>query len=570
MKKRWKVEPLNHELQWLLSQELKVSSLTAQLLINRGLVDVDKASYFLSPSLKNLHNPFVMKDMDKAVGRIIRALRDGEGIAIYGDYDVDGTTATALLYLFLKDLGANVGYYIPERLKEGYGLNSPALARLSQKGVRVVITTDCGISNYDEVAFANGLGVDVIITDHHEPPLKLPPAYAILNPKQTHCPFPFKDLAGVGVAFNLVIALRGRLREDGRFSSGVPNLKGYLDLVALGSIADMVPLIDENRVFVSYGLELLTRSSRPGVRALKEISGCEGVVKTGVVSFQLAPRINAAGRLARADTSVRLLTTEDYGEAKELARILDRENSARQRLEEMILREAIQEIEGGGLKDERAIVLAREGWHPGVIGLVASKLVELYYRPTILISFQGDKGKGSARGIKTFHVLDGLKECSFLLERYGGHKAAAGLTISRDNINAFKSTFSGLMERLKDEDLIPEVSLDAFIHLEEMNEGVVREMEGLAPFGLANPEPLLGVRGVHIMHSQVVGSGHLRMRVRQKDFIFNAIAYGLGGMHPIEGMFEVAFTPYIDEWQGVKELRLKVREIGAGFKNLDI
>ncbi|MBI5287168.1 MAG: single-stranded-DNA-specific exonuclease RecJ [Deltaproteobacteria bacterium] len=579
MKKRWKVEPPDCKLQDLLAQEFKVSPLTAQLLINRGLCELDRASCFLSPSLQGLHNPFTMKDMDKAVERVIRAIKDGEGVAIYGDYDADGATATALLYLFLKDVGADVTYYIPDRLKEGYSLNSPALARLAHNGVKVVITTDCGISNYEEVVSANGLGLDIVITDHHEPPSKLPPAYAILNPKQPHCLFPFKELAGVGVAFNLAIALRARLREDNKFTRGVPNLKGYLDLVTLGTVADMVPLLDENRVFVKHGLPLLTKGHRPGIRALKEVSGLSREIKTGQVGFQLAPRINAAGRLTRADSVVMLLTTDDDREAMELARILDRENSRRQRIEGQILQEAIEEIDKTGIEDKKGIILAREGWHPGIIGIVASRLVELYYRPTILIALQGETGKGSARGIKAFHILDGLRECSALLERYGGHKSAAGLTISRDNISAFRDAFSSLIAgRVKDEDLTPEISLDAFIHLNEMDEGMVREMDGLAPFGPANPEPLLGVKGAQIVHSEVVGSGHLRLVVKQIQDSrlkipgsrpFAAIAYGLGEMHrsivcsPGSGVscYDLAFTPYMDEWNGRKELRLKVREI---------
>src|SRR3990170_6163418 len=289
MKKRWIVRSPNIELQALLGRELKISPLTAQLLINRGIVHADKAFSFLSPSLKNLHDPFTMKDMDKAVARIETAIRENEKITIYGDYDVDGTTATALLYLFLKEVNACVSYYIPERLKEGYGLNNQALKHLIDSGTKLVITTDCGITNHEEIAFATSIGLDVIITDHHEPSDRLPSAYAILNPKQHDCTFPFKELAGVGVAFNLIIALRAKLLGCGTWGAGAtkPNLKKYTDIVALGTIADMVPLVDENRILVKYGLDELTSGKRPGIRALKEVSRLSNIVKTSSVGFQL-------------------------------------------------------------------------------------------------------------------------------------------------------------------------------------------------------------------------------------------------------------------------------------------
>ncbi|MBI5875443.1 MAG: single-stranded-DNA-specific exonuclease RecJ, partial [Deltaproteobacteria bacterium] len=377
MQKRWTVRSPDIELQGILGRELKISPLTAQLLINRGLRCPSEAFSFLSPSLKNLHDPYKMKDMDKAVARIVKAIREKEKISVYGDYDVDGTTGTALLCLFFREAGASVDYYIPERLKQGYGLNNQSLKNLYDSGTRLVVTTDCGITNFDEVVFANSIGLDVIITDHHEPPLSppllkgrqggLPPAYAILNPKQHGCAFPFKELAGVGVAFNLVIAIRAKLKENGCFANGIPNLKSYTDIVALGTIADMVPLIDENRILVKYGLEELTAGKRPGIRALKEISGLNGAVKAGSVGFQLAPRINAAGRLDNASMGVRLLITDDDKEAMDIAQELDRENIDRQKLEKNILSEAIEIIEREEFEIEKkmAIVLAKQGWHPG-------------------------------------------------------------------------------------------------------------------------------------------------------------------------------------------------------------
>lgn len=560
--KRWQVRETDKNFQDILSRELKIHPLTAQLLINRGIVDIDNASCFLSPNLKNLHNPFLMKDMDKAVDRIITALQKKEDIVIYGDYDVDGTTATSVLYLFLKEVGAKVSYYIPERLKEGYGLNKPALESLCKNGAKIIITTDCGISSYDEVSFANSIGLDVLVTDHHEVTSKIPPAFAILNPKQADCRFPFKELAGVGVAFNLAMAIRSRLRDNGCFTNGEPNLKNYLDIVALGTIADMVPLIDENRIFAKIGLEETAKGSRIGIKALKDISRINGNIKSGHISFQLAPRINAAGRLERADIAVQLLTTDDADEAARLARELDMENSARQDIEKEILKQAIEIIENRDGKLENAIILASEKWHQGVIGVVASKLVDIYYRPTILISLSGDAGKGSARGIKAFHILEGLQKCSQHLEKFGGHKAAAGLSINKRHIPAFKEAFLNTATHLKDEDFIPALSLDSSIHLDELNEKVVTEMDSLAPFGLGNPEPLLCSRETRVVQSQIVGSNHLRFKATQKNRVFNAIAFGFGDMHPLADKYiDMAFTPQIEEWNGNRDLKLNVKGI---------
>lgn len=572
MKKRWTVRSPDVELQGLLGRELKISPLTAQLLINRGLVEIDKAFSFLSPSLKNLHDPFTMKDMDRATERIIKAIKGNEKIAIYGDYDVDGTTATALLYLFFREVGICVDYFIPERLKEGYGLNNQALRHLFDSGARLVITTDCGITNYEEVSFANSIGLDVIITDHHEPSDRLPPAYAILNPKQPDCAFPFKELAGVGVAFNLVIAMRSKLKECGHFADNIPNLKNYTDIVALGTIADMAPLVDENRILVKYGLDELTLGKRPGILALKEVSGLNGIVKAGSVGFQLAPRINAAGRLDNAAKGVRLLITGDDKEAMDIARELDRENIDRQRLEKGILSEAVEIIEKEEFEihKKKAIILAKEGWHPGVIGIVASRLIDRYHRPTVIISLKDGVGRGSARGIKNFHILDGLDACKDLLEKYGGHKMAAGLTIRMENIKLFESAFYNLAEKnLTLEDLLPEVSLDSYIALDELNEKMVQEMESLAPFGIANPEPLLGARDASIVQSKVVGNNHLKLKIKQNSHLtshssqfFDGIAYRMGQIHPLKGNgFDIAFIPYIDEWNGNRTLKLKVKEV---------
>lgn len=567
MKKRWKVTPADRGLQETLGQKLNILPLTAQLLINRGLVDCDRAFSFLRPALADLYDPFLMKDMDRAVERTVGAIVKGEKIAVYGDYDVDGTTSTALLSLFFREIGVDVACYIPERITEGYGLNAEAIKKLSSMGVRLLITVDCGSSNRDEIAFANSIGLDVIVSDHHEMPEVPPPALAVLNPKQKGCSFPFKGLAGVGVAFNFLMALRSRLREAGLFKSKEPNLKSYLDIVCIGTVADMVPLVDENRVLVSHGLKELEKTRRPGLVALKDAVGLKsGRLDADNIAFQIAPRINAAGRVERAQSALKLLVSEDPAEAVHLATVLNRENSSRQKLEEEIFQEALEKL---GENPEKGIVLYSDGWHPGVIGIVASRLVDRFSKPTVMIALDGEVGKGSARGVRSFDILEGLRSCSDLLERFGGHKAAAGLTINRGNLESFRAKFFGyLNSSVAEEDLVPEILLDSVVSLGDVTDRLLAEIDSLAPFGAANREPLLCVSGADIVQTEVVGSRHLRVRVRHEGCLRNGIGFGLAGLHPMKGAgFSVAFSPYMDEWQGVKSLKLRVKDIREGCVN---
>ncbi|MDP2690687.1 MAG: single-stranded-DNA-specific exonuclease RecJ [Deltaproteobacteria bacterium] len=561
-RKRWRLNPVNRELRETLGRELNILPLTAQLLVNRGLVDCGKASSFLKPSLTDLHDPFLLKGMDKAVERIARALDAGEKIAVYGDYDVDGTTSTALLCLFFRELGVDAGWYIPERQAEGYGLNEAALKKLHAAGVKLVITVDCGASNEAEVECASSLGIDVIVTDHHEMPPEPPRACAIINPKQEGCAFPFKGLAGVGVAFNLVMALRSRLRETGWFKGSVPNLKKYLDLVAIGTVADMVPLVDENRVLVAHGLRELDRTSNLGLKALKDSVFLKpGRITAENIAYQIAPRINAAGRVARASMALRLLISESGKEAAELAFVLNRENSSRQKIEGETLKQALDMLGDGA--PGKGIVLAFEGWHSGVIGIVASRLVERFSRPVVMIALDGETGKGSARGVKAFNILKGLSACSPLLEKYGGHKAAAGLTIARQNIEGFRAGFMQYLDDTVDEkDLAPEITLDAVVSLEEVDNRLIEEIESLSPFGVSNREPLLCLVDADIVQTEVVGARHLRFKVSQNGCSRSGIGFGLAAMHPVQGAgYGVAFSPYMDEFQGARNLRLRIKDI---------
>ena len=564
-KKRWRVREPELVLQKTLAASLNISTITSQLLINRGISDIQQAERFLSSTLSDIRSPFGMKGMKEGVERVLKALHNKEKIAIYGDYDVDGITSTSILLMFLKSAGVNVSYYIPERIAEGYGLNADAISKLAERGVALLITVDCGISDHPEVKLAKELGMDVIVTDHHEVPDYLPPAYAIINPKQSGCPFPFKNLAGVGVAFNFIIALRASLRDEGFWKEKeVPNLKEYLDLVALGTIADVVPLVDENRIFVKYGLMELTASTKPGIIALKEISGLNDVpINAGMVGYRLAPRINAAGRVGKGVDGVRLLTSESYDEAASIAKLLDDGNKERQGLEEVILREATEMVESGLIFDRKSIVLASENWHPGVIGIVASRIAEKYYRPTVMIAIKDGVGKGSARSIHSFMLYEGLKECSHLLNEFGGHDYAAGLSINEENIEKFRDAFERVASnKLSDEDMVPEMDIDATMDLNDVTEGLVKELDNLAPFGEANPEPLLCSTGLGIADCKVVGNNHLKMRVKQGRTVRDAIGFGMGNLNLSPGInLDTAFIPQINLWNGGKSIQLKLKDV---------
>ena len=524
---------------------------------------------FLSASLSDLHSPFLMKDMDKAVTRIARALKDRQKIVIYGDYDVDGITGTAILYNFLQELGGDCSYFIPEREKEGYGLNLEAIRQFKEKGAGLLITVDCGIGDFEEVSSAHEQGMDAIITDHHEIPDRLPPADAVLNPKQKDCPFPFKDLAGVGIAFNLLIALRSYLRDTGYFGNEAPpNLKEYLDLVSLGTVADMVPLVDENRIFVKYGLKFLTNGSRVGIKALKEVSGLKDVpITTGHIGFRLGPRINAPGRIDRAEEGLKLLITKDAQEAESLAKSLEGMNSRRQQIENEIVREIKERIE----KDERflekrSLVLSSSNWHPGVIGICASRIVEEYYRPTVLIALDGEKGKGSARSIEAFHLYNGLKGCESLLEGFGGHKHAAGLTILTGKIEEFEKAFEEIaFQSLEEEHLIPRINIDAEINLKEVTENFIDELDRLSPFGYSNPEPTFSSFDLKLYSSMVVKNGHLKMKIKEEGAFYDAIGFNMGNHFPLSDQkIRLAFVPQFNTWQGIKNIQLRIKDIKIG------
>ncbi|MHB8712806.1 MAG: single-stranded-DNA-specific exonuclease RecJ [Trichloromonadaceae bacterium] len=544
-----------------LAQGLGLDPLTARILIGRGVTDLSAGRSFLASRLADLPDPFLMQGMTKATARLATALERGEKIAIHGDYDVDGISGTSLLVHVLRQLGAEVEYHIPLRLKDGYGLSAEALRLAASGGVRVAVSVDCGVSAVAEAKLARELGLDLIITDHHQVPQIRPEALAILNPHQVDCAFPAKELAGVGVAFMLLVGLRKVLRERGYFRSRKePDLRLSLDLVALGTIADIAPLQGLNRTLTKLGLQLLNESRRPGVQALREVAGVKEV-SCSAVGFRLAPRLNAAGRLEDAALGVQLLLTESVAEAKQLAALLDGFNRERQALEQETLRQAIERLDGLS-NDLCSIVLADERWHPGVIGIVASRLVERYGRPTVLIALEAGKGKGSGRSIRGFHLYQALADCAGQLLGFGGHEYAAGLSLEMERVEAFAREFEALAKsRLSAEDLQPQLWHDGEVLIEDLGEREVVALEGLAPFGAGNPEPCLVLRGVRVQQLQPVGQGHLRFTARQGGYSLACIAFGLAERAAqLQGEIDLLGVPGLNEWRNQKTVQLRVKD----------
>ncbi|HKX49672.1 MAG TPA: single-stranded-DNA-specific exonuclease RecJ, partial [Candidatus Binatia bacterium] len=452
----------------------------ARVIALRDLTAIEAAKCYLSSSLRSdLPSPFLMADMDAAVDRIVRAIQASESISIWGDYDVDGTTGASVLVSFLREIGVETIFYVPHRIEEGYGLNIEGLRRLKERGVRLVVTVDSGISNFKEVAEAREIGVDIVIVDHHQPPEQLPPAIAVVNPHRSDCAFPDKGLCAAGLAFYVVIALRARLRDAGWFrASGDPDLRRHLDIVALGTIADMVPLKGVNRTLVKRGLTTLGSSTRPGVIALKQIAGfAPGDVTAGQVGFQLGPRINAAGRMDAAIKVIELLTTESSEVALRIAQELDAHNRERRAMEAEVLQTALEQAGNVIQRRRYSLVLSGEGWHPGVLGIVASRVVERFHRPTIVLGFQEGEGKGSARSIRGFHMVEGLRRCGSLLEKFGGHEYAGGLTIKEENLLGFIEAFDEAARAvLSDEALVPFLEIDAQLNFAEIGHPLLREI----------------------------------------------------------------------------------------------
>ncbi len=562
--RRWRMREADSALIEALKERAGLSPLKARLLVNRGITDAVAAERYLTASLADLYDPFLLNGMEQAVVRLVQAQQQGEKVCVYGDYDVDGITSVALLVDFFGAVGISCCYHIPNRLDDGYGISAEGVAAAVSSGARLIVTVDCGITALAEARLCREQGIDLIITDHHMPGELIPEALAVINPLLPESSFPFKGLAGVGVAFNLVVALRSRLREMGMFTAGAePNLRSYLDLVALGTIADLVPLLDENRVFVRHGLRQLTVSERPGIKALKVVAGVSGEVSCGAVGFRLAPRINAVGRLEDATSGVELLLAEDFEQASQLAAELDRNNAERQGVEQDILRQALAMVRGApAFRGRKSIVLASPEWHPGVVGIVASRMVDLYHRPTVLIALQEGSGRGSGRSIPNFHLHDALRACSEHLLKFGGHKYAAGLAIDEATLAAFVDAFEEVAAgTLTVEDLLPELAVDAQLEPAEVTVELARDLASLAPFGMANPEPVFLLRDLAVVEQRVLKGKHLRLRVRHGDTLLEAIGFNMTDHDLPDGRIDMLCTLGINEWNGRSSAQMRIRDL---------
>ncbi|HWQ61224.1 MAG TPA: single-stranded-DNA-specific exonuclease RecJ [Negativicutes bacterium] len=559
--KKWRVVPACAELAERLARELGVSPVVAQVLVNRGLGDDAAARRFLHGGAETLPDPYLMLGMEQAVVRIGEAVATGQRITVYGDYDVDGITATALLYRVLVRLGGAVDYYVPERQSEGYGLNAAALEALYRKGTRLMVTVDCGISAVAEVAALAGR-IDVIVTDHHQPPEVLPAAHAILNPKQDGCPYPDKNLAGVGVAYKLCQALWQRLQGDGE------PFTAYLDLVAVGTVADIVSLTGENRILVKLGLARLAATENAGLRALmKEAGLAADKLDTGRVGFVIAPRLNAAGRLRHASAGVELLITEDGDRAAELAADLEQENSRRQTVEKELLAAADEMLAGSDPAAQKVLVLAGADWHPGVIGIVASRLLDRYYRPVVMISVRDEIGKGSCRSIPGFDIYRALEQCADLLVQFGGHRYAAGLTVEAANIDALRERLNVVAAAtLSDDDFQPVLDIDSCVALAEVDAALVEQLACLAPHGMGNPCPVFACEELAVAGVRPVGQEgrHLKLKVKRAGASGDVIGWDMGVLADrLNGdtAIDLAFVPEFNEWQGQRHIQLKACDV---------
>lgn len=566
MKKEYRILTPDASQSNKLVESFKCHPVIADILVNRCISTPEDAAVFFSSDLKHLRSPMAIKDMDKAVNRITRALTKKEKILIFGDYDADGVTATALFHEFFSRIGADSTYYIPHRTREGYGLDVAHIHRIAvQSKFDLIITVDCGSTSHEAVAAAQCAGIDVIITDHHHVAAPFPPAEAFVNPNRPDCNAGFGMLAGVGVVYAVLICLRKHLREiDFWGSRPEPNLVTLCDLVALGTVADIVPLRHENRLFTKTGLRMIGSKMRPGIKALQQATGLESQKLTAEdIAFRLAPRINAAGRIAHAVCAVKLLTTRDEKKAHRIAAMLNRLNQKRQAAEQMILSQVLSYIRANpAVLQRNAIVLKHPEWHEGVLGIVAAKLVERFYRPVVLISIHKGAGKGSARSIPGFHLYNGLEELSSCLERFGGHAMAAGLRIQADQIDGFREAFEAVVTKnTRHEDFVPVVVIDGVLSFEDITPGLIEAMETLQPFGQDNPEPIFMARNVSVVFSKIVGLRHRQFRLKQpgspSGAVFNAIQFNVNPEIPPPTFLEqIAFRLRWNTWNGQRSVQL--------------
>ena len=561
---QWHIKEIESSQVETIEQEFCIPSPIARIMALRGIVDRQVSSSFFKPSKSNMHNPFLLKGMDKAVKAIINQKNLGNKILIYGDYDVDGVTSTSLLYLFLTKINMDVSYYIPHRDIDGYGLSKRGIDFANGIGAALIITCDCGINAFEEIEYAKSIDIDVIVTDHHKPEEKIPNCVSVINPNQKDCEYPFKGLCGAGVAFKFAFGIAEKLSLD------IESVWCYADLVTLGTAADVVPIINENRIISHIGLKQIREGNNIGIKSLIGTSNINiDNISIGQITFWITPKINAAGRLGDASRAVKLLTSENPYHAMEIANKLDAENEKRKLITKSMENESINMVESElNIKDKKSIILYKEGWNSGIIGIVASRIKEIYNRPVIVISIEDGIGKGSCRSIPKFDIVDGLKTCDNLLDGFGGHPMAAGLTIKSENLNDFIDKFEqNCSKNLNSDDLIPQILIDCQINLSDINSRMINFLKYLEPFGPKNPKPKFLSKNIYIDGvPKVLGKDQstIKFNVKQKNSLFEAIGFRMIDEYEklIKGKpIDIVYNISENHWNGKISLQLEIKEI---------
>lgn len=558
MTKKWQIYQIENERVEELQKKYNINKLLATILVNRGIIEEKQIEKFLNPKRNDFYNPYEMPDMSIAVKRIVKAIENKEKTIIYGDYDVDGITSVTVLKSFLEERGLEVAEYIPNRLEEGYGLNKNAVEEIAKQGYKLMITVDCGISAIEEVKYANELGIETIVTDHHEPGNELPKAIAVVDAKRKDNKYPFRNLAGVGVVFKLIQAIGMELKLDEK-----EYLK-YLDIVCIGTISDIVPLVDENRVIVKLGLKLVEQTKNLGLRAILQASGYSKI-DSSTISFGVAPRINACGRMGHQEEALKLFLSKEINEVNELTQKLNEYNRLRQETEKSIYADAIMQIERDGLASHSTIVVMGKNWHHGVIGIVSSKITEMYFKPSILLCEEQDYGKGSGRSIPGFDLYEALTECNDTIEKFGGHSMAVGINVKKDKFEEFKQKLEQIARERHIEEIVPILKIDAQISLDEINKEMVDSLKELEPFGEENKTPLFVFKNLKIDSIRALSEGkHLKLTLKDSKNIVNAIGFNLGELsndYRIGDKVDVVGNLEINSFNGVDNIQINIKDI---------
>ena len=559
MNKKWEINRTDEEKVKEIENKHHINNLLAKILVNRGITTEKNIKEFLNPTRKDFYNPYLMPDMEKAVERILKAIEDKEKVLIYGDYDVDGITSVTVLKSFLEERGLNVDEYIPNRLDEGYGLNKPAVEKIANEKYTLMITVDCGISAIEEVKYANDLGLEIIITDHHEPGERLPEAIAIVDAKRKDNKYPFRNLAGVGVVFKLIQAISEKIGLEEK-----EYLK-YLDIVCIGTISDIVPLVDENRVIVKLGLKLVEQTRNIGLKTILQLSGYQKIDST-TISFGIAPRINACGRMGHQEEALKLFLSTNKEEVTQLAEKLNEYNRQRQEKEKQIFSEALEKIKKKSINEDRIMVIDGENWHHGVIGIVASKITEMYFKPSILLCFEGDEGKGSGRSIPGFDLHEALTRCDESLEKFGGHSMAIGLSVKKDKLEDLRKKLDDIAKEKQIDKIVPILKIDAQVELKDINMQIVESLKQLEPFGEENKVPLFVFKNLKIDSIRALSEGkHIKLTLKQgNQNLINAMGFNLGELtndYRIGDKVDVVGSLEINKFNGEESIQILLKDM---------